>query len=626
MHLSEAIDLEEEDDLKKAARAGILLLEKNEELHAENTALRTHLEVAEQELATLRSQLRTNKEDLEKLREERKQSLVEVNALRGELRIKANHVTDALDRESKAKAAAREAELSNRRAEQLLDKANQEIEELQRRLLEITESGRKEPYAISNPASLFDSNQAPVFTAEDYEELLRKWQDTSDANDSLNLEVKSLKKDLETWRFKAAKVGEYKTQLDQLEKKNQQLLHAKTMLEEEQLEERAVINSLRSMNLMYKQIADSRPFSMDCTCAVHPIQDGAVSVQDDLLHTNSKLANELKSLRSELSKCSSLADASDDGFEVDTYASESRQSSRSNSDTMSLSGDVESAQEEWGQKVRDLREQLSVTKDMLKRVKQQWSAALESQKAVEECNKAAQEEIASLRQALDFQMATTTRVSMCEEGGERLAERMSEHTPVPPSNARSNVREQADDDEDEWFEEHVPYPAPPGDLNSPLIKCLLDHWTTDKSKIMHLTDWLHNAIRGTGKASPLRLENLSSEVAAGFAQLLVPILREKHGVTVRILRRDSMQVLSDLVLQTNAPPSSQTSFTTTGNNTSVSSEASVPKAPKSLGARMDGNDSNANDENHERNGPSSWPRRRFQESRFLKGETQFLYG
>ena len=92
-----------------------------------------------------------------------------------------------------------------------------------------------------------------------------------------------------------------------------------------------------------------------------------------------------------------------------------------------------------------------------------------------------------------------------------------------------------------------------GDLNSPLIKCLLDHWTSDKKKLKSLSDWLQHAIRGSNTKIPLRLERLSSEVTAGFVQLLVPILREMHQVHVSIRRRDTRHILSDLVLEVEPP-------------------------------------------------------------------------
>lgn len=248
-------------------------------------------------------------------------------------------------------------------------------------------------------------------------------------------------------------------------------------------------------------------------------------------------------------------------------------------------------------KVQELQEKLGVAKDMLKHTKLQWSAAVASQKALEECNRSAQAEITRLTQQVDYHVASMANTAT-------------------PSRPTRSPRGYDSDDEDKWVEETAPYPAPPGDLNSPLIKCLLDHWTTDKAKVMTLTDWLHHAIRGTGKSTPLRLHALTSEVAAGFAQLLVPIMREKHGVSVTIYRRDSVHVLSDMVLQTTQPSSNVPSFTTTTSASSVDG-ATTPLASAPAASTLSNGGSEGSDESPEVQRP--W-------SRFLKGEAQFLYG
>jgi hypothetical protein len=49
--------------------------------------------------------------------------------------------------------------------------------------------------------------------------------------------------------------------------------------------------------------------------------------------------------------------------------------------------------------------------------------------------------------------------------------------------------------------------------------------------------------------SSFRLDGLSSEVTAGFLQLLVPILRETHGIPLRVQKRETVHVVSDLMLQ-----------------------------------------------------------------------------
>lgn len=354
---------------------------------------------------------------------------------------------------------------------------------------------------------------------------------------------------------------------------------------------------------MVQKIADSRPFSTDCTCTVHEsgeAQSIGISVQDVLLDRNMVLETEIRALRLAMAAHERSGDnqaTNEDEEELDLVDIRRLDSDMSTISNFSeLAGDTEAAQAMLLRKVQSLQEKLMVARDMLKHTKLQWSAAVASQKALEECNRSAQEEITRLTQSLEYQMAA-------------MASRGQEDAPGDSPRVRRNSRLDDNDDEEHWVEETAPYPAPPGDLNSPLIKCLLDHWTTDKSKIMTLTDWLHHAIRGTGKPTPLRLQSLTSEVAAGFAQLLVPIMREKHGVSVSIYRRDSVHILSDLVLQTNQPSSAVPSYSTASPGPSPADQDEAPSSSQSR-------------ETAESAVRSPWN----QASQFLMGETQFLYG
>uniref|UniRef100_K3W866 Uncharacterized protein n=1 Tax=Globisporangium ultimum (strain ATCC 200006 / CBS 805.95 / DAOM BR144) TaxID=431595 RepID=K3W866_GLOUD len=635
-------ELDEEEALRKAARAGILLLEKNQELHEENDALRAQLAILENERPSLRTALTAKDDEIMDLKEERKKCLVEINSLRNELKAKSALVTDLLDREQRFKVEMEDADATKRLAEYQLENLQIEFNTLQKKQLDAAAQMRNQhesyQYSVTNPAATYDSNQASVFTWADYEELLQKWQTASQENDAMQLELKSVRKDVDSLRKKAAKATEYYLQVEKLDKKNKKLQNAHDALQEELTEERAVLESLRTMNLMYKQIADSRPFALDTnmvssTTAVDADPDAhklGITVQDVLLDTNMKLEAEVRELRNVIQQQSAPSsmrsngsilsstvpstrtvlfedndgNSTNDATDVAELKRRLNRVSSNNyeeciaSDTASVvsdsNGDHLDAALHDGllQKVQALQEKLVVAKDMLKHTKLQWSAAVASQKALEECNKSAQEEITRLTQQLDYQMSSMA-------------------TNPPRDSGESNAtrrRHDDDDDDDKWVEETAPYPAPPGDLNSPLIKCLLDHWTTDKAKIMALTDWLHHAIRGTGKPTPLRLNTLTSEVAAGFAQLLVPIMREKHGVSVAIYRRDSVHVLSDLILQTTQPsPASVPSYTTSTASTSSSPSSSAPHAK-----------STASQAAHE--GPSQ------QRSRFLRGEAQFLYG
>ncbi|TYZ64176.1 hypothetical protein PybrP1_006323 [[Pythium] brassicae (nom. inval.)] len=656
-------ELDESEALRKAARAGILLLEKNQELHDENEALRAQLAILESERPTLRAALGARDDEVAGLQDERKQCLVEINALRSELRAKSALVTNLLDSEQQLKSEVEESAAAKRLAEFQVESLQHELEALHLREGEKRRPGadsattggsnnsteRVPRRSVTNPAASYDSNQASVFTWADYEELMLKWQAAGAESEALQLELKSVRKEVEGLRKKAAKATEYYIQVEKLEKRNGKLQSANDTLNEELTEERALLESLRTMNLMYKQIADSRPFSFvdaDGESATPPsaaqcleTHQLGISVQDVLLDTNMKLETELRELRDTLQLYEQLQSQPPGSNTVKLPASETntpaatidvsvamdelkRRLSRmgsNNSEEYVVSCETASFSDFGSEmsnaafdalvlKVQDLQEKLSVAKDMLKHTKLQWSAAVASQKALEECNRSAQAEITRLTQQLDYQVTSMANTAS--------SSRTNGSAGLTRASATSGYDS---DDEDKWVEETAPYPAPPGDLNSPLIKCLLDHWTTDKAKVMTLTDWLHHAIRGTGKPTPLRLHALTSEVAAGFAQLLVPIMREKHGVSVTIYRRDSVHVLSDLVLQTTQPSINVPSFSTTASASSVAVATapltSVPAASTASGGAEG-----------EKPPVGESPEVQRPRSRFLKGEAQFLYG
>lgn len=260
-------DLDESEALRKAARAGILLLEKNQELQDENEALRAQLVILESERPTLRAALRSRDEVVAGLQDERKQCLVEINALRSELKAKSAMVTSLLDREQQLKSEVEEVAAAKRLAEFHVESLQFELAELQLGEGEKRRSGAEGGvitmgsnnsadaavhHSVTNPAASYDSNQTSVFTWADYEELAHKWQAAATESDALQLELRSVRKEVEGLRKKAAKATEYYIQVEKLEKRNGKLQSANDTLNEELIEERALLESLRTMNLMYK--------------------------------------------------------------------------------------------------------------------------------------------------------------------------------------------------------------------------------------------------------------------------------------------------------------------------------------------------------------------------------------
>uniref|UniRef100_M4BRR9 Uncharacterized protein n=1 Tax=Hyaloperonospora arabidopsidis (strain Emoy2) TaxID=559515 RepID=M4BRR9_HYAAE len=533
-------DLDEEDALRKAARAGIRLLETNQALTEEVGALREHVAVLESEQPKLRAQLAVQEQELINCIEIRKELLLETNTLYNDLKAKSALVQDLLVKEDHMMQQLSEAEAGKTLAE------NQTADLEAKLRVEKAEFAKVRPseqnFAVVNPAATYDVDQASVFTLVDYDKLQHRLLVASEENVAHALEVKSLRKEVDSLRRKLVNLPECIARIERLENQNEKLRDVNETLREERMEEQAVLDSLRSMNSMYKKIAESRPFAADCTCFQQPEEADAhvptVTVRDVLLETNMKLEAELRELRASMDIPHRLSETVEEELlerafkRVDSNSS----SGSAESDTISSSGDsMKTVNARLNRKMQVVTEKYKLLKEMLRHTKVQWCAAVASQKAQEESNESARREVFLLKQQLDKCVAALAAIDFKDR------EYQIERTRVVV------------DESGEWIEETAPFPAPPGDLNSPLIRCLLDHWSTDKSKVMMLTDWLHNAIRGTGRATPLRLANLTSEVAAGFTQLLVPTLRERHGVSVSIYRHDSVHVLSDLVLQTNHP-------------------------------------------------------------------------
>ncbi|KAE8904431.1 hypothetical protein PF005_g6846 [Phytophthora fragariae] len=592
------MDLDEEEALRKAARAGIQLLETNQALNEEVAALREQVAALESERPKLRAQLEAREQELVSVTENRKSLIMEASALHNELKAKSALVTDLLEKEDALRQQVQEAETTKLLADSEIAALRAELEQLKADSAKAEQA--EQNYAVVNPAATYDSNQAGVFTYSDYEELQHRLHATSEENEAHTLEVKSLRKEADVLRRKAAKLPECIALIERLEKRNEKLQSANETLREERMEERAVLDSLRSMNLVYKKIAESRPFAADCTCSQQPeemdTQKIGVTVRDVLIETNMKLESELRELRAAMDLPHLISEnAEEEALEqaLKRVGSNSSNGSAASDTTISSGELTETVSDRLTRKLQIITEKYNLSKEMLRHTKVQWCAAVASQKALEECNKTAQEEISRLTQQLDLHIAALADTDVDEK-----EKQLSAMMDCGGSG--------------KWTEETAPFPAPPGDLNSPLIKCLLDNWTTEKSKVMMLTDWLHNSIRGTGRATPLRLIGLKSEVAAGFTQLLVPLMRERHGVSVSIYRRDSVHVLSDLVLQTNHP-----SVTVQSNFKLTSSQpANVPKDPRDPEESSDSELDSASCRTRVSSGDSV----------LLKGEAQFLYG
>lgn len=649
-HETDGEYVDEEDQLRTAGRFGMLLLEKNNELLNEVSALRIQVKALEDERPGLKEELLKQESGLEVLREERRQSILEANSLRSQLRAQAALVTDLMDRDQRMKEEKSAADDARQRAEFQFTRLQTEYEEmLRRQASEQPQVVAKEHITVVNPAAIYDSNQSSTFTLAEHEELQTKYTKVSEENDTLLRELKSVRKDLDAMKRRVVKMGELQAVNDRLEKKMAQLQYALDASQSELTERRTLWDSLQLQATTYKRIAESRPFSGECVCSVHkagtPRDAHGRSIQEQLAETNLRLEQENRKLRAQLSGDINVASRESDISTEGTDESASNNTSNNHNHGVD-NGDGEEASVERDSmdmqtptprpekdldfetsKLQDAQEKMAALRDSLHHARHQWQAAIASQKALEECNAAAQAEIARLTQLINHQVS-----NLASRRGDRSASTSTDGSSNNNNDSSGGSKVGGVEDEDEkWAEDTAAYPAPPGDLNSPLIKCLLDHWTTDKSKIMHLTDWLHHAIRGTGRPRPLRLEHLTSEVAAGFTQLLIPILRERHSVSVSIYRRESVQILTDMVFQATQPAESPSFFTTIAAKLSevmgpAAGSATTDQEAMSPNLRQLGGGGGSSNGSSEAGSASAQPRRQRMDPAALVSEAHFLYG
>ncbi|CBN78837.1 conserved unknown protein [Ectocarpus siliculosus] len=97
--------------------------------------------------------------------------------------------------------------------------------------------------------------------------------------------------------------------------------------------------------------------------------------------------------------------------------------------------------------------------------------------------------------------------------------------------------------EDEWVEETVEHPPPDYGLESPVIRYLLQQWSTDPDKLKYLSLWLRCVIerRKVPDAFPsgLQLVGLAPEIKDGFLTLVIPMIRFTGGIPVLVHSRRS---------------------------------------------------------------------------------------
>ncbi|CAK4704958.1 unnamed protein product [Aphanomyces euteiches] len=452
-----------DDELRMAARAGLILLEKN-------AALEVDVELLSTEIHRYEVQHRELSFEVEALRKQRKNSVMEVQAAHKE--IKSLHMQ--LLQQRSASQSAEQTFLAQIRT---LTSELHAITAKNQAVLKKQES-EVSPEDHGNQS---DDNEEVVVPEPVEDPRIAELQDENmDLQNKLQQAVQDLREREVEWTNSTHTKD---LRIQSLEHEVLKLSRENKMLKEEQAEEREIMRSLRTMADTYKKIADARPFShgaaseagrSSATSVSEREEEEIGSMHEDVMQMNAALQERIKELEARLEKAPKTS------AELDAH-------------------------------VLHLEDQLTVTRDMLTATKQQWISAVTAKKEAQACALAAHEEMARLQEALQVHMRTSD-----DKAG-----------------------------------------ADQGDLDSPLIGCLLQNWTADKDKWDQLAQWLQGVIHGHPSHAAVRLDRLSTEVTAGFVQLLVPLLRETYGTLVQVKRRTATHVLSDLILSIEAADSTK---------------------------------------------------------------------
>ncbi|KAG9406453.1 hypothetical protein AC1031_002772 [Aphanomyces cochlioides] len=237
---------EMDDELRQAARAGLLLLEKNEDLEAQVDRLGTDLDRA-------RFQQREAAMEADTLREQRKTAVLELNAAL--TRIK--ELEDQLRHDRAACQAVQDSFLAT-------------IDALQSEL--------RNAYKKKIPTLPETKQEHKKKPDEDDPRLALLQVDKTRLEGQLQDALRKLRRlDIESAR--AAKTTN--EHIVALERAMLQLTMEKKTMEEEQMEERALIRDLQQINREYQKVIDAQ--------AIQDLDEGVVSLHDDIMHTNAML-------------------------------------------------------------------------------------------------------------------------------------------------------------------------------------------------------------------------------------------------------------------------------------------------------------------------------------------------
>ncbi|ETV98580.1 hypothetical protein, variant [Aphanomyces invadans] len=347
-----------DDELRMAARAGLILLEKN-------AALEVDVELLSTELHRYKVQHRELQMEVQTLRDQRKTAVLEVQAAHKEAKaLQASFRTERATWHSTEQALTQQL----RSLTSELQLARQQTQEVIHPTAHVAsiESSNFDDHNLTT--SLTEEEPA---TVEDPRVALLQAE-----NDDLHVQVSQVLQELSQLQVSWSQSTYASNQrIQSLEHELHKLTRENKLLKEEQAEERDLIDSLRTMVQTYKKIADARPFGA-----------AASTVGDD---SNQDTHDED---RTSLSTCSNETHDLETSMHEDVMALNS-----------ALERRVRELEAQVAQTTSDdaklLEEQLNGTKEALKHTKQQWIAAVTAKKEAQACTAAAHEELARMQEA-----------------------------------------------------------------------------------------------------------------------------------------------------------------------------------------------------------------------------------
>ncbi|RHY27157.1 hypothetical protein DYB32_007006 [Aphanomyces invadans] len=327
-----------DDELRMAARAGLILLEKN-------AALEVDVELLSTELHRYKVQHRELQMEVQTLRDQRKTAVLEVQAAHKEAKaLQASFRTERATWHSTEQALTQQL----RSLTSELQLARQQTQEVIHPTAHVAsiESSNFDDHNLTT--SLTEEEPA---TVEDPRVALLQAE-----NDDLHVQVSQVLQELSQLQVSWSQSTYASNQrIQSLEHELHKLTRENKLLKEEQAEERDLIDTASTVGDDSNQDTHDEDRTSLSTCS-NETHDLETSMHEDVMALNSALERRVRELEAQVAQTTS-----DDA--------------------------------------KLLEEQLNGTKEALKHTKQQWIAAVTAKKEAQACTAAAHEELARMQEA-----------------------------------------------------------------------------------------------------------------------------------------------------------------------------------------------------------------------------------